>query len=864
MHGKHLGGFLFIVGAAVTSHPARAQDPCLGGACCADPNACVVLDRVTLAGQTVDALLSCDYRLGTYCAGGDVATYESPCPTGTCGLNFCASTKTPADALNSLDHHSLQSTSTPKVVDFLGPVNTVYHFMAIDHAPVPEEGIESTIWGSNSCDITNFPAGWTLATLTTIWKKGWEDPVACQPGPNADDYVGQYTFAGSGFRYIAAHANNSVSIFDDPSHTGASTDDDSRPDIPGWQSFDDETDAIGVPLCEADAVIARATDPAAEVFTQVCLDASGSSAASGIATFSWDLDGDGVIDATGPEACVTCDELGDHVVTVFVTDNCGCVDVAFPTYYCLPPDNRSSASQKGSVLVYPKIELKWTCTLATPPVCTLKQDTFLTIINDYPEDVRVKWLFVNGDPPADEVRSSAPPFSIIERAHEGWNAYNCEPLLTEDESTYISMATGLPMGCQPFTINDPGTPPGRPDPDGPPGSRMLRGYAIAIAVDNEGREICWDHLSGSGTLVDYVLPTAWEYGAEAYQTVRRQVLEKGCDNPFTCDITEPTLCGTPPDDGVCVCFKRPDGTGACATAGLPCETSTLCPNGDSDCPPGQKCFIDTCCFAPVCRPNCSGLPVAELVACSPGDPMPGPDGELHLDGVDYDNCSDKLLFDFFSVGSTALSRPALGVTVTLDTDLTLLPLSADLRQDVEGRGPVTTKAKFDIWNENEDFLSGTTRCITCWDQALLSTYDPPNNFLLTNLQTNKGKARIDGVASEVCENCEFIRVCGDAPPFTCQWIEVCEFESESACLLGAAAKVMAYSGTVTGTEYSGNNLVGQGRDSATILFDVRGGPDTLNNPRGSNRAPLSQPEGARLSLPKQPAGVRRTDIETQR
>jgi hypothetical protein len=413
------------------------------------------------------------------------------------------------------------------------------------------------------------------------------------------------------------------------------------------------------------------------------------------------------------------------------------------------PGCRVACDQKGSVLIYAKVELKWDA------LGRLKQDTILTINNDYPDDVHVQWYFINGDEPLAAVLSPTPPFGVLERSHRGWNWVDCQVELTESEPTYIAMSTGLPMGCQPFTVLDPGTPPGRPDPDAPPGHRMLRGYAIAFAVDNEGREICWDHLFGSATLVDYSLPAAWEYCAHSFQTVAQSK-----ENP-----------------------KATAGGGQVAQGGL--------------------------------------------IPCSPGDSLDSP-GSLYFDGSEYDSCFDKLLFDFFAVGSTAFSIPALGTTVMLDTDLTLLPVSADLRQDPEGRGPITTKAKFDIWNQNEDFLSGTTRCITCWDQALLSTYDPPNNFLFANMvQTHKGKARIDGIESEVCENCAFVRVCSDAPPFTCEFIEVCELDSRNACLVGVAAKILSYSGAVFGTAITGNSLVGQGKESATILYDIREGPDPL-------------------------------------
>ncbi|MHC5115099.1 MAG: hypothetical protein ACYTGP_11810 [Planctomycetota bacterium] len=125
-----------------------------------------------------------------------------------------------------------------------------------------------------------------------------------------------------------------------------------------------------------------------------------------------------------------------------------------------------------------------------------------------------------------------------------------------------------------------------------------------------------------------------------------------------------------------------------------------------------------------------------------GDP-----GELELDGTKYDEAYSHLLLNFQAVGSNAYSGPR---QVLANTDLTLYPLdNIDLRQ--EGCGPETTKAHFDIWNMNEVKFSGVHRCITCWDQTLLSNYGQPNHFLIQVLQTNHGKARIEGLASQVCD-----------------------------------------------------------------------------------------------------------------
>ena len=150
----------------------------------------------------------------------------------------------------------------------------------------------------------------------------------------------------------------------------------------------------------------------------------------------------------------------------------------------------------------------------------------------------------------------------------------------------------------------------------------------------------------------------------------------------------------------------------------------------------------------------------------------------------------------------------------LDTDLTLLPMVIDVRQDSEG--PVRTKAHFDIWNQNEDGFSGTTRCLTCWDQTLLSGYALPNHFVISAIHTDKGKARIDGVRSEMC----------DAGP--CQGDSGSDsWCSRNAPLLGVSAKVLAFSGVDAARAYAGMTLVGQGTEAGRILADILEIPSPL-------------------------------------
>jgi hypothetical protein len=307
------------------------------------------------------------------------------------------------------------------------------------------------------------------------------------------------------------------------------------------------------------------------------------------------------------------------------------------------------------------------------------------------------------------------PQELVERGHPGWNWVDCQNILTDDQSIYWSALTGNPHGCQPFTVLDPGNPPGRPDldhnPDEPTGRRYLRGFVVAWAVNDAGAEIRWNHLSGTATLVNYRKGTAWEYNAYAFRALT--------------------------DD----------------------------PNGsESD----------------------------------------GTSGQLLMNGEEYDMNYNLLVLDFFAEGSDPF-----GTENGIETDLTLLLMNLDLRQDNDG--PPTTKAKFDIWNSNEVRFSGTERCITCWDQTLLGDYEAPNHFLVENLQTDKGKARIDGMASTVCP------LSTDVP------------------LLGVEAKFIEF---INGDRAAaGSTMVGQGEDTTGVIrYDLIDEPEEQG---GNGGAPIS-------------------------
>jgi hypothetical protein len=396
--------------------------------------------------------------------------------------------------------------------------------------------------------------------------------------------------------------------------------------------------------------------------------------------------------------------------------------------------NRVNASEKGSLLIWSKVELRWNA--AGAPI----QDVFIDLTNDYIDDVIVQLYFINGDGPLDA--------TAVERAHPGWNSVDVAIPLTMNEPTYWSAMTGGPIGMQPFTILDPAGPgqlPGRPDPEGT-GDRVLRGYIIGWAVNDLGQEIRWNHLKGDAVIVNYLYGSAWEYNAWSFRAL---------------------------DQGGAVLNGDPTGT----------------------------------------------------------------QGQLFLNGVEYDFAYSQLLLDFYAVNSTALSGG--GRVVSVDTDLTLFPVSVDLRQETDG--PITTKAHFDIWDMNEFKKSETYHCVTCWDQTLLSRYGIPNNFLIQNLQTDKGKARITGQASQLCD---FDFDPADGPLGT----DPRDIISVADPLLGVAAKRLVFDAGVD-FGWAGMNLFGMGTASALVQADLVSG----GNPPPELPAGIQRP--VQTNTPRQTAGA---------
>lgn len=178
-----------------------------------------------------------------------------------------------------------------------------------------------------------------------------------------------------------------------------------------------------------------------------------------------------------------------------------------------PLTDGPSDSHKGSVLIYPAVEIRWS------GLTRVKQDTFITLTNDTADPVNVRLFYVNGDPPRREGER---------RVLRGWNSLSTTITLTVDQPLYFSAKSGDPIDILPFKNL---ARLGRPDPEGELGTRVVRGFILAVAVNDEGEEIHWNHLSGGATTINYDEGSSWEYNAVAFRALKGQMGGPPDDHP---------------------------------------------------------------------------------------------------------------------------------------------------------------------------------------------------------------------------------------------------------------------------------------------------------------------------------------------
>ena len=581
--------------------------------------------------------------------------------------------------------------------------------------------------------------------------------------------------------------------------------------------------------------------------------------------------------------------------------------------------DRVNAAQKGSLLVFPKVELRWNS--AGEPI----QDVFLDLTNDYPDDVLVQLYFVNGDPPL-EVSVGQPPVG-----NPTWHvAIDVSTVAVQNLEIEFALYDNSGVIGDSWALID-NVVYGAETEDFEDGT--LGGFDASL--NPASVQVINDTLDGSGSKVmhiaedpvltptyvfrDFVVSGAgtieFDFSLFGSGLVGPYGLDELVVSILDADTLSPLLPGLTPGfgdvvaansnglievDGVTVSpiaavepyhpgwnwvdvaipltHNEPTYWSMMTGAPIGMQPFTILdPAGPGQLPGrpdpeggedrvmrgyviawavnelnqeirwnhllGDAVIVDYLAGA-AWEYNAWVFQATDSVAH--GAPT-GTPGDLHLDGSEFQFCYDQLLLEFYAVHSMALSGG--GRMVSVDTDLTLHPVSADLRQD--SVGPVTTKAHFDIWDMNEFKKSGTYRCITCWDQTCLSNYRFPNNFLLENLWTDRGKARISGVASQLC-NVDFDPTNG---PLGADPRDVV---SVSTPLLGVATKRMVFDG---GADHglAGSNVFGLGYATALIRADlVSGGGAPPETPSDGVGETANVAAGALSRVSPEPAALAAT------
>ncbi|MBW7904547.1 MAG: hypothetical protein LC135_08015 [Phycisphaerae bacterium] len=149
------------------------------------------------------------------------------------------------------------------------------------------------------------------------------------------------------------------------------------------------------------------------------------------------------------------------------------------------PLDRVSIGEKGTLLIYPLIEIRY------DGAVNVKQDTFIQLSNDFGSDVHIVAYFVADD---------------CSRHHFDFD-------LTHSQPVFWSAENGLPVGLAPLASFSP------PHPDPLDDDLVVRGALVLFAANDQGQAIRWNHLTGTATIISYALGTAWEYPPYAFQAL---------------------------------------------------------------------------------------------------------------------------------------------------------------------------------------------------------------------------------------------------------------------------------------------------------------------------------------------------------
>lgn len=157
--------------------------------------------------------------------------------------------------------------------------------------------------------------------------------------------------------------------------------------------------------------------------------------------------------------------------------------------------DRANTSEKGSLLVFPKVEV------------TGERNTIIRLQNDYSDSVNLKCYWKNGTKFFTDFQIKLTKFQPIWiSARDGNGTYQVPPFPTSTNEAYLEKI-GLRGG-------EHATPSRVTLPENAQSAGELQCWAVDSAG---GSEIRWNHLAGSATVVDASQGTAYKYNAWGFR-----------------------------------------------------------------------------------------------------------------------------------------------------------------------------------------------------------------------------------------------------------------------------------------------------------------------------------------------------------
>lgn len=187
---------------------------------------------------------------------------------------------------------------------------------------------------------------------------------------------------------------------------------------------------------------------------------------------------------------------GSHIERIWrVTDACGNTATCAQQIeiYVHPVQT----AYKADLFVWPYIKLRWDDNLTPGNLSddVIKQDVFISVMNDDTVAHRMKFYFVDG---------------------HTWLYQNRTLPLTANQPSYFSAATG--RGGQTTLSSFRGlNPTGLPD-GANVNMRKLEGFILGFTVDDNNRPIGTNQIAASATVVDTEREAAWEYKPWAFRS----------------------------------------------------------------------------------------------------------------------------------------------------------------------------------------------------------------------------------------------------------------------------------------------------------------------------------------------------------